>query len=157
MVKTIKRRRGRPPGSTKVPPDLLADIWIAVWLQRVSERIRTGKTPSVRQACHDLAARGGVISVVGGNQLALEGENVQRKKRWQRFDSTGASLTPHASGPIFASHTLTNAETLEARYSEADKLARSDRRVRLFWTNIGRQKLGRSPKQPSSANLRRPG
>ena len=105
MVKTIKRRRGRPPGSTKVPPDLLADIWIAVWLQRVSERIRTGKTPSVRQACHDLAARGGVISVVGGNQLALEGENVQRKKRWQRFqiDSTGASLTPQASGPIFAS------------------------------------------------------
>lgn len=147
-MKIIKRRRGRPSGSTKVPPDLLADIWIAVWLHRVSERIRTGKTPSVRQACRELAAQGGVISVMGGDRLDIEQENAHREKRWHRFqiDATGSRLTPNATGTIFASHTTTDARTLQARYSEADKLARSDRRVRLFWTNVGRQKRGRPPK-----------
>lgn len=159
-MQKIKRRRGRPPRSTVAPRDLRAGIWIAVWLHRVNERIRTGKTPSVRQACHTLADRGGIISAVGGNRAALEGENALRKKRWPRFgiDCTGSSLTPQASGPIFASHTITNPGTLQARYSEADELARSDPRVRLAWMNIGRQILGRPTKKiPTLARLRWPG
>jgi hypothetical protein len=97
-LEVAPRRRGRPRGSTVVPPDLHADIWIAVRLHRIRARICTGKTPSVRQACHELAAEAGITSVVGGNVEALAAENAQRKKRWHRFDSTGSTLTPNATG-----------------------------------------------------------
>lgn len=146
-MKPVKRRRGRPPGTTVTPRDLRADIWIAVWLHRISERIRTGRTPSVRQACHALTSRGGIISLVGGNRAALAEDNALRKKRWPRFGIDGTGPTPQASGPLFASHTITNPGTLQARYSEADRLARSDRRVRLTWMNIGRHMLGRPAKK----------
>ena len=72
-MEIISRRRGRPPGSIKVPPDLRAGIWNTVRLHRIGERIRTGKTPSARQACRKLAAKGGILSVVGGNLHALGG------------------------------------------------------------------------------------
>ncbi len=148
-METVSRRRGRPQGSTKIPPDLRAGIWIAVWLHRIRERIRTGKTPSVSQACRELVAQGGITSVVGGNLDALEQANAQRKKRWQRFQlEPGSSLHPNESGTTFVSHTITNAGTLEARYSEANKIASSDRRVRLAWMNLARQMLGRPIKRP---------
>ena len=153
-MEIISRRRGRLPGSIKVPPDLRAGIWIAVRLHRISVRIRTGKTPSVRQACREIAAQGGIISVVGGNLHALAQANVQRKKHWQRFqlESNGSSLSPNAAGPVFVSHTISNPGTLQARYSEATKLARSDRRVRLAWMNLARQMLGRPIKKPRWAS-----
>ena len=157
MIQIIKRRRGRPPGSTVVHPDLLAEVWIAVWLKRISERIRTGKTPSVKQACQALVVRGGIISVIGGDQAALEEENGRRKKRWLRYRiaPAGSSLTPDATGTTFADHAITNAGTLQARYNEADKLASSDRRVRVAWVNISRQRLGRPTKRTrSSATFR---
>jgi hypothetical protein len=37
---------------------------------------------------------------------------------------------------------------LQARYSEANKIASSDRRVRLAWMNLARQMLGHPIKQP---------
>ena len=150
-MKVAPRRRGRPRGSTVVPPDLLADVWIAVQLQRIRTRISTGKTLSARQACGELAALGGIISAVGGNVEALAGANAQRKKRWLQFDidSTGSTLTPNAAGTIFASHRITSHGTLQARYSEADKMARADHRVRLAWMNICRQRLGRPTKKPT--------
>jgi hypothetical protein len=153
-MEIISRRRGRPPGSIKVPPDLHAGIWNAVRLYRIGERIRTGKTPSVRQACREIAAQGGIISVVGGNSHALAQTNGQRKKRWQRFqlESNGSSLSPNAAGPLFVSHVISNPGTLQARYSEANKLASSDRRVQLAWMNLGRQMLGRPIKKPYWAN-----
>jgi hypothetical protein len=153
-MKIISRRRGRTPGSIKVPPDLLAGIWIAVRLHRIGERIRTGKTPSARQACREIAARGGIISVVGGNLHALARANAQRKKHWHRFqlESNGSSLSPNAAGPVFVSHTISNPGTLQARYSEATKLARSDPRVRLAWMNLARQMLGRPIKKPRWAS-----
>jgi ribosomal protein L30/L7E len=150
MDNNIPRRRGRPRGSIKVPRDLHAGILNTVRLHRISERRRTGKTPSVRQACRDIAAHGGIISVVGGDQHALAKANLQMKKRWQRFqfESNGSSLRPNATGSVFVNHAITNPGTLEARYSEANKIARSDRRVRLFWMNIARQMLGRPIKKP---------
>jgi hypothetical protein len=149
VLKIPPRRRGRPRGSTVVPPDFLAEVWVAVRLQRIRSRIGAGKTPSVRQACDELAAQGGIISAVGGNVEALAATNAQRKKRLHRFaiDSTGSTLTPNATGNIFASHRIASPATLRARYSEADKLARSDRRVRLAWMNICRQRLGRPAKK----------
>lgn len=153
-MKIGSRRRGRPKGSIRVPPDLYARIWIAVRLHRIRERIRTGKTPSVSQACRELAAQGGIISVIGGNLDALVQANAQLKKHRQRFqlDSTRLSLRPAAGGTIFASHTITNGGTLQARYSEANLVASSDRRVRLAWMNQARQMLGRPVKQPRWAN-----
>jgi hypothetical protein len=143
-------RRGRKRGSIRVPPDLYARIWNTVRLHRIGQRIRTGKTPTVGQACREIAAQGGIISVVGGNLHALAQANGQRKKRWQRFqlESNGSSLSPNAAGPLFVSHTISNPGTLQARYSEANKLASSDRRVQLAWMNLGRQMLGRPIKKP---------
>ena len=154
-MKILKRRRGRPRGSTVVPPDLRAEVWIAVQLHRIRARIGTGKTPTVRQACDELAAQGGIISAVGGNVEALAERNAQRKKRWLRFEMnlTGPALTPNATGTIFASHTITNPRTLQARYSEADKMARSNRRVRFAWMNICRQRLGRPIKKTAGPRI----
>jgi hypothetical protein len=153
-MEIISRRRGRSQGSIKVPPDLRAGIWIAVRLHRISERIRTGKTPSAGQACREIAAQGGFISVVGGNLHALARANAQRKKHWHRFqlESNGSSLSPNAAGPVFVGHAISNPGTLQARYSEATKLARSDRRVRLAWMNLARQMLGRPIKKPRWAS-----
>jgi hypothetical protein len=159
-LKILKRRRGRPRGSTVVPPDLRAEVWIAVQLHRIRARIGTGKTPTVRQACDELAAQGGIISAVGGNVEALAEENAQRQKRWLRFEinSTRSTLTPNTTGTIFVSHTITNPRTLQARYSEADKIARSDRRVRFVWMNICRQRLGRPIKKAAGpTHLRQAG
>src|SRR5215475_1055194 len=154
MEPIVPRRRGRRPRSTIVPPDLPAEIWIKVRLVRLNERIRTGKTPSVSQACRKLATQGGIISVVGGDLHALAQADSQRTKRWQRFqsDASGSSLRPDIAGNVFVSHTISDPGTLHARYSEANKLARSDRRVLLAWTNLGRQLLGRPIKKPHWAN-----
>jgi hypothetical protein len=137
-----------------VPPDLRAGIWIAVYLHRIRERIRTGKAPSVSQACRELVASGGILSVIGGNLDHLEQASSKSKKRWQRFrfDSNGSGVRPDVAGTIFVSHTISRAGTLEARYSEANKLACSDRRVRLAWLNVARQILGRPIKKPRWAN-----
>src|SRR5262245_8634882 len=129
MDKVIRRRRGRPRRSIVVPRDVLAGLWVEVQLILICERIRTGKTPSIRQACRLLAARGGIISAVGGNRHALEQANAKRKKSWQRLQhaSGGLNPPPDAKGTIFASHRITHAPTLEARYSAANALASSSR------------------------------
>jgi hypothetical protein len=149
------RRRGRPQGSTVVPPDIRAEVWIAVRLHRIRARIGTGKTPTVRQACHELAAQGGIISAVGGNVEALARASAQRKKRWQQFeiDSTGSTLTPNRTGTIFVSHRITSPGTLQARYSEADKIASADHRVRFAWMNVCRQRLGRPTKKTAGLRI----
>jgi len=154
-LKILQRRRGRPRGSTVVPPDLRAEVWIAVQLHRICARIGTGKTLSVRRACDELAARGGIISAVGGNVEALAEENARRGKRWLRFetDSTGSTLAPNTTGTIFVSHAITDPGTLQARYSEADKMVRSDRRVRFAWMNICRQRLGRPIKRNAGPRI----
>jgi hypothetical protein len=154
ILKIVPRRRGRPRGSTVVHPDFRFDIWIAVQLHRICARVSTGKTPTVGRACEELAAQGGFLSAVGGNVEALAEENARREKRWLRFeiDSTGSAL-PNRTGTIFVSHAITNPRTLQARYSEADKMVRSDRRVRFAWMNICRQRLGRQIKQAAGPRM----
>jgi hypothetical protein len=146
MDKIGPRRRGRPPGSTTVPRDVFAGIWVQVLITRIKGRRRTGKTPSVRKACQEIADKGGIISAVGGNLDALVAANAARKKSWQRFQSDRSGLRPSAAGSIFVNHTISNAGSLQARYSQANKLVTSDRRVRLAWMNHARQILGLPPK-----------
>jgi hypothetical protein len=150
MGEVVQRRRGRPKRSIVVPPDVLALVWVNVQLVLICERIRTGKTPSVSRACRLLAAQGGIVSVVGGNRPALVRANAKRKKSWHRLQppSSGSKLRPNAQGTIFASHMITHAPTLGARYSAANVLASSSRLVRLAWMNLGRQMLGRPIKKP---------
>jgi hypothetical protein len=144
MESTHPRGPGRPPGTTKVPADVLAYVWVRVLIARVKARARTGKTPSVRRACRDIVANGGILSAIGGNLDALAAANAKRKKTWQRFEFKvdGTGYGPAAAGSIFVNHAISNAGTLHARYSQANKLATSDRRVRLVWMNLARQMLG---------------
>jgi len=134
-------RLGRPPGSTRVPHDVLAGVWVQVLITRIKARTRDGKTPSVRAACQEIADNVGIISVVGGNLDDLVKENAKRKKSWQRFQSDGSGFGPNAAGANFVNHTISNPGTLHARYSQAKKLA-ADRRVRFAWMNLARQMLG---------------
>jgi hypothetical protein len=141
-------RRGRPPGSTKVPRDVLAEVWVQVLITRIKGRKRTGKTPSVRTACQQIADNGGIISAVGGDLDKLVAANDAREKTWQRFQlkSDGSGFSPTAAGPIFVNHTISDPGTLHARYSVAKELA-ADRRVRFAWMNLARQMLGLPPKR----------
>jgi hypothetical protein len=154
MSDSTKRSRGRPKLSKTTPSDLGAEIWVRVQIHRIKERIRTGKTPSVARTCRALAARGGIKSFVGGNPESLARENQTRKVRWRRFQtgSSGLTLVPDAAGFLFSSHWIERATSLQARYSEANKLAEADPLVRLSWMNLGRQMLGRPLKTPRWAN-----
>jgi len=144
MDKIIPRRRGRPRGSRTVPRGVVEGVWVQVLITRINGRTRTGKTPSVPKACRQIADNGGIISAIGGNLNAVVAANATRKKRWQRFRlrSDGSGLSPDATGNVFVSHAISDAGTLQARYSEANRIARSDRRVRFAWMNLARQMLG---------------
>src|SRR5689334_9029574 len=108
MDKIRPRRRGRPRGSATVPPDVLAEVWVQVLVTRIEGRKRTGRTPTVRKACQEIARRGGIISAVGGDLDALVAANASRKKRWQRFgfNSDGSGLSPNAEGRVFVNHAI---------------------------------------------------
>jgi hypothetical protein len=84
----------------------------------------------------------------------LANANQNRKKRWRRFrlDHSGPGLTSDAAGTVFISHHIESAASLHARYSEANKLAKADRLVRLAWMNLGRLMVGRPLKKPRWAN-----
>ena len=140
MERTNPRKRGRPPGSTTVPRDVLAWLWVQVFLTRVRGRIRTGRTPSIRKACQEIANEGGIISAIGGNIDALVSANAARKKSWQRFELTADGPKRNAAGTIFANHAISNPDTLHARYSDAKKFVTAPR-VRLAWINLARQML----------------
>ena len=144
MKNIAPRRRGRPSRSVNVP----RDVWIAVLLARIAIRRRTGKTPSIREVCRELAGRGGFISVIGGNQDALKHASAQFRKKLYRFDvsSTGL-LRPNPEGSIFASHVISAPGTLAAAYSKADKKVRTEAGVRLAWMNVARPMTGLAPKR----------
>jgi hypothetical protein len=154
MDTSSTRRRGRPAQSRTVPSDLGAEIWCRVWIFRIKERIRTGKSPSVAKACRALVSGNGIQSVVGGNPELLAIANRRRNSRWRRFqgDSSGAKLIPNIAGFLFSSHWIESATSLHARYSEANKLAKADPLVRLAWMNQARQMMGRPLKKPRWAN-----
>jgi len=137
VLKTSTGKRGRPCGSS-------------VRLYQIRFRISTGKTPSIKEVCDELAGRGGVISAVGGDVAKLAEENLKRGKHRLRFevDSTGRALTPSSAGPIFSDHSITNPSTLRARYNEANRITKSDRLAWLFWRDLCRQRLGFPTKRP---------
>jgi hypothetical protein len=151
VLKTSTGRRGRPRGSAARHPDFYSEVWITVRLYRIRFRVSTGKTPSIKEVCDELAGRGGAMSAVGGNVAKLAEENLKKRgKRWLRFevDSTGAALTPSSAGPIFSDHSITNPSTLRVRYNEANRITKSDRLAWLFWRDLCRQRLGFPTKRP---------
>ena len=153
MDETTARGPGRPLGSTTVPSDLGAEIWVRVWIYRIKERIRTKKTPSVARACKAIMAETGVLSAVGGNLEALSRANLTTTSRWRQYgpDDSGKPVI-EAGGPIFISHHVESAGSLHARFSAANKLAEASPRVRLNWMNLGRQMVGRPVKTPKWAS-----
>jgi len=150
VLKTSTGKRGRPCGSSARHPDFYSEVWITVRLYQIRFRISTGKTPSIKEVCDELAGRGGVISAVGGDVAKLAEENLKRGKHRLRFevDSTGRALTPSSAGPIFSDHSITNPSTLRARYNEANRITKSDRLAWLFWRDLCRQRLGFPTKRP---------
>jgi hypothetical protein len=156
-MEVVNRRRGRPPGSTTKHPDTLAEVWIRVQHFRIAARIQTGRTPSLRQACEAIVAGGGIVFPVGGNTEALAAANDDpRKNRQQRFEISpdGSGVVPSANGPIFSAHSITDPRTLQNRYNEAERIAQSDPRVRFFWIDQCRQRLGRPPRGPWGSRQR---
>lgn len=154
MDETTKRSPGRPLGSTTVPSDLGAEIWVRVGIYRIKERIRTKKTPSAAKACKALTKRNGILSAVGGNREALAQANLTAKKRLRRFrlDQSG-QLVADVAGSIFISHHVESATSLHARFSAVNKLVKANPLLRLHWMNLGRQMMGRPLKKPTWANL----
>lgn len=139
----------------RVNPDFYMDLWVQVRsyrillrcgvmksvLKRGNRPIKQGITPSIRQVCAELAARGGFMSAVGGNVEALARANIKRRNRkWVLLETpTCFAKTPAHSRTIFLNHRLVSAETLRARYQEANRIASADRRVWLFWRQVCRQ------------------
>jgi hypothetical protein len=149
-MKTSTSKRGRPHGSAARHPDFYSEVWITVRLYRIRFRISTGKTPSIKEVCDEIAGRGGAMSALGGDVARLAEENLKRSKRRLRFEvgSTGPALIPSSAGPIFSDHSITNPSTLRARYNEANRITKSDRLAWLFWRDLCRQRLGFSTKRP---------
>lgn len=142
----------------RIHPDFHMELWIAVPSYRILLRtgliksvlnrgnppIKEGKTPSIRQVCTELAARGGFVSAVGGNVDAIAQANaLRRTQKWVLLENpTRSAKTPTSSGSIFLNHRLTSAETLRVRYQEANRIVSADRKAWLFWRNVCRQRLG---------------
>src|ERR1700726_1137642 len=114
MNNSARRAPGRQKLSKTPPSDLGAEIWVRVQTHRIKERIRTGKAPSVARTCRALVTGGGIQSVVGGNQEALEQANLTGRARWRRFrlDSSGAMLIPDVAGSVFSSHWVESATSM---------------------------------------------
>jgi hypothetical protein len=140
--------------SKTTPVDLGAEIWIRVQCFRIRERMLTGRTPSVAKACAALMAGVGIQSGVGGNPEALGLANQTRKKRWRRsrWDQDTQKLVSDPKGWIFISHHIESGGSLQARFSEANKLVKSNRLVRLVWMNQARQRFNRPVKKPKWGN-----
>jgi hypothetical protein len=156
-MEILKRRRGRPPGSTTKHPDTFAEVWIRVQFFRIRARIQTGRTPSLRQACEEIAARGGIVFPVGGDIEPLAAANDDRRnQRRHRFEISpdGSGVVPSANGPVFSKHSITDPRTLQNRYNEAKRIAKSDPRVRFFWMDQCRQRLGQPPRKPRGSGQR---
>ena len=158
---SLKRSNRR---QKRVHPDFYMELWILIRSYRILLRtgviksvlkrgnppIKKGKTPSIRQVCTELAARGGFMSAVGGNVEAVAKENaLRRTQKWVLFENPRSAKTTASSRPIFLNHRLENADTLRARYQEANKIVSSDRRTWHFWRNICRQRLGHEFKPPA--------
>lgn len=163
MLPHSEKRPGRPEGTTKVKFEHLQDIWLQVEVLREQNNLKTGRRHSVSRACEILAERGGLIWIVGGNIESIAQEMAKNKKPpisdWRRVDLTkkGKSfrLRTSKNGRVIVSHKTQHARSINARYSQASKIFKSNEHVREAWTNYLCDMLGR-PRPPQERILWRP-
>jgi hypothetical protein len=67
-----KRKRGRPKGTTKVHTDYRQCVWVCVEVERRVEFYpASDRLLSISEACRRIAKKGGIVSAIGGNVLAI--------------------------------------------------------------------------------------
>lgn len=155
-----RRGRGRPKNTKKVPADLHQHIWVAVECQRWRMRDGSGRLGTISQACRALIRRGGVNFIIGGDTRAIS-RAVKTKKSSKRLkelrrvepkkESGRIRLVEAPQGQIFLRHSIQEYASLRARYNEAARMVRNNDKLKNFWTNIVRQRLG-LPERPRDAS-----
>jgi hypothetical protein len=157
------RRRGRPPGSVRIPHDYRQSIWLAVEYFRERTKMRTGQRPSVSSACRSLVDGGGVAWAMGGNieavSSSIAGAARPAMKSWRRSrlrqDGRNFRIVNDPQGGLVIGYKIQHAGSLRTRYTEAAALARSSPAIHQAWTNMLRGMLG-IPRLPVGRRVGRP-
>jgi YD repeat-containing protein len=142
-------KRGRPKGTVRTPPEHRFEIWRQVEFVRESRRLETDRRPSVSEACELIASRGGLAWAVGGDVDAIT-RAMERSEpafsRWRQFrlmrERAATRLVLARDGRVIVSYLSQHGRTLRTRYTEADRLVRTDSRIRAAWTNMVYDMLG---------------
>jgi len=141
--------RGRPPGTTTTPHNLLQDVWLQVEAARAHYKSPTGQLVSVAAACRRIEAGGGLIWIVAGDRdsiidaMKTPGSSLSRAQRYRvELGDRGPQVIPDKNGPVIATHSISYAQSLRSRYAEANRLVRSNPFIREAWTNMLNNRLG---------------
>jgi len=150
-----KPARGRPPRTTTTPDDSMGAVWRHVERMRRQHELSTGKLLSVRETCRQIIeAGGGLFWIVGGDRdsiikdMKTPGSSLSRARRYRAEPTVnGQRLVADKNGSIIATHAITCAQSLRARYAEANRFVLRCPSVREAWTNMVNDSLG-LPRQP---------
>jgi hypothetical protein len=138
--------RGRPRGSTRVPFQRLQDVWVTVEALRHALKAQ-GKNASVSEACRILAARDGLVWLIGGSKECIAKAVANAEKSSRLASVTRNSINEQGlirgdkNGSIFVIHRL-EAASIRARYVEAAKRVRQNPMIERAWTNLRNDLLG---------------
>jgi hypothetical protein len=99
-----------------------------------------------------LEKEGGVLAIVGGDRDGIIADMEKGEKpysRWRRgqlkHGKTGVRYVPDKNGGMIVAYQLKHANTLRARYAEANRKFLRDRAAKVLWTNALDILLGRPP------------
>jgi hypothetical protein len=144
------KKRGRPKGTTRTPPDRLQTVCLKVEQVKALARQTTGEELSDSRACDLIARQGGLAWIVGGDRDALaDAMSASRNQksalsRLRRFklDEKSSRLVKDKEGPIFVDHFMQHSRSIRSRYVEAKALVEADPCIKEAWANILSDMLG---------------
>jgi hypothetical protein len=154
--------RGRPPGSTRTPPDYLREVWLGFSIEEELIYKRRNRRPSVQEISRMIANAGGLFWGVGGNfeerlDTVLASHPSLRRATIEIVDKR-PRVSFCATGRLVVNHCIQSADTLRARYYDAQRLIKTNQGLEEFWTRLLQETLGWEPKlhQVGSGQLKRP-
>jgi hypothetical protein len=123
---------------------------------------RRNRRPSVQEISHVIASAGGLFWGVGGNIGERLDTVLASHPRWRCATMEIADKKPRVSfretGRLIINHCIQSADTLRARYYDAQRLIKTNQGLEEFWTRLLQETLGWEPKlhQVGSGQLKRP-